>query len=329
MQKKVDMSGLREKLEGNRNTRIAMVSHSIGDADFIGSAIALSEYMPNSKIVVQDKLSAKVEGILKDNGFPTSFQKEIGRDSDLIIMLDVNDFEGCGPLAPELSQTKKEILVIDHHFPKAASGQNMVVFDDERYSSTSNIIYRALKEIGAPLSPQAAKMLLIGIISDSAELINSTPGTFRDISEILEMTGADYAAISDEISYDIKPKERIGIIDSICSSQKEVIGGELLVHGESKLPAHMTADFAIKAGADIALFYSLYKKEISFSARMRSSVEKKYGIHLGKIMGEISGAIEGNGGGHSCAAGSYGPGQEGYKDFISEFRGQLAKKMIL
>lgn len=107
MQKKVDMSGLREKLEGNRNTRIAMVSHSIGDADFIGSAIALSEYMPNSKIVVQDKLSAKVEGILKDNGFPTSFQKEIGRDSDLIIMLDVNDFEGCGPLAPELSQTKK------------------------------------------------------------------------------------------------------------------------------------------------------------------------------------------------------------------------------
>ncbi len=325
---KIDISGLKEKLEACRNAKAALVSHSIGDADFIGSAIALSEYMPNSKIVVQDKLSAKVENILRANGFDTNFPNGIA-DADMVIMLDVNDFGGCGALAAELSSTNKEILIIDHHYPKEAEGENVTVFDDEHYSSTSNIIYLALKEIGAPPSARAAKMLLIGIISDSAELINSTPATFLDISEILEMTGLDYATISNEISYTLKPKERIDVINSICSAQKETIGGELFVYGESKLPAHMTADFAIKIGADIALFYSSYKEEISFSARMHNSTEKKYKIHLGKIMSEISGRIGGNGGGHSCAAGSYGPKKEGYADFISGFKESLAKKIVI
>ncbi len=315
----IGIGELKSMLERYRKSNVSIASHSIGDADFIGSAIALAEYIPNSKIIVQDKISANVERILKQNGILLKTDSSLG-NPDLIILLDVNNFQNCGTLQTELSKTKKSILIIDHHHPKAEERENVITFDQEEYSSTCNIVYSVLKELGFKLTQKSAEMLLIGMVSDSAELINSTPKTFMHVSEILDYTKTDYADIVEEISYNLNSKEREEIISDICSSSKENISGILILYGESKLPAHISADFAVKAGADIALFYSYYKEEISISARMRHSTEKKRKIHLGEIMGKCAHAINGTGGGHSCAAGAYGPKKEGYKDFVKEFK---------
>ncbi len=316
--RKINIDELEEMLRVNRHKGVVLVSHSIADADFMSSAIALSSYLDHPRMTVPDKISSSIEGILKKEGIKYSTSTSLG-DYDVAIMLDVNDFDGCGNLGAELKRADKPIIIIDHHAPKDIQKDSVYAFDGEGYTSASSIIYHILKDLGATISQEEAKLLLIGIVSDSADLRNSTPQTFDDVSELMRTARTDYPTIQNIISYDLTSRERYRIIDSISKSGKMMINGLLLVYGRSEVPAHITSYMSIKVGADIALFYSMYKDEISFSVRIRHPADKKYGIHAGILMRDVSGIIGGIGGGHPCAAGAYGKYKDKQQQFIDEF----------
>lgn len=316
--KKVKLGDIEEIIKNNKQTKVAFVSHSIADMDFMASAISLSVYMTNSIIVVPDKISQKVINILNELDIPFTTTNNLS-GYDLIIMLDVNNFDTCGRLCGELTETTKDIIIIDHHLPNNIPKDNISVFDSEDYTSTSNIVYKILTDLSVHISVSLAKLLLAGIISDSAELRNSNAQTFEDISRLLKIAKTDYMTILSKISYNFKTKERYKILEDISNSGKRTINDILLLYGKSNMPAHMTADIAIKSGADGAIFYSIYKKEISFSARFLHPIDTKYDIHLGLIMKDLSQIIDGHGGGHPCAAGAYGTKKENYEIFINKF----------
>ncbi len=314
----VNIKDLEMLIKDNKNTKIALVSHSIADADFMASAIALQNYLTNSKIVVPDKISKKVANILTELKISYSITTNL-TNYDLILMLDVNNFDICGNLYIELTKTEKDIVIIDHHISNNINKNNIYVFDNEKYTSTSNIIYQILTNFGVILTSTLAKLLLVGIISDSAELRNSNAQTFEDISKLLRIAKTDYMTIITKITYNFNIKEKYNILKDISNSNKELINGMLLLSGRSEMPAHITADIAIRSGADVAIFYSLFQKEISFSTRILHPADTKYRIHLGLIMKELSGIIGGEGGGHPCAASAYGDKKDNYDLFINNF----------
>jgi alanyl-tRNA synthetase len=100
----------------------------------------------------------------------------------------------------------------------------------------------------------------------------------------------------------------------------------LMLYGQARMHANKVADDAIRIGADVALFYTISKREISFSARLRPPLDAECDINLGKTMKSLAPLINGNGGGHPCAAGAYGTNRSNAPTFIKSFISEIRKK---
>ena len=122
-----------------------------------------------------------------------------------------------------------------------------------------------------------------------------------------------------EIRHPAAPETREGFIEDLFRSNIKIMNGMLVVYGAAKVHANMLADDAIRIGADASIFYTSSKKEVSFSARLRPPLDKTHSIHLGRLMKELAPLISGQGGGHPCAAGAYGPKRENADKFLNAF----------
>ena len=182
-----------------------------------------------------------------------------------------------------------------------------VAFNDESYNSAASIVYDVLKSVDFGVERNLANLIATGILSDSAELRNAFPKTFIQIGELLEIAKIDYQSILLEMQHIATIENRAEFINDLFGAQVLITGKLLLVYGRATVHANKIADDGIKIGADASLFYSISEKEISFSARLRPPLDKVHEINLGKIMKELAPLIGGQGGGHPCAAGAYGP----------------------
>jgi nanoRNase/pAp phosphatase (c-di-AMP/oligoRNAs hydrolase) len=310
----------------DNNKKVLITFHSVGDSDSVASAIALKQYFENVKVITPDYITANATRMLKVAGFkPEEISKDFDENSDLVILVDVNNFEDCGRLNYYLKNFDKNIIIIDHHVIHNIEKERVFVYNDENSNSTSSIIYELLKQLKFNISINTKYILLYGIISDSADLKNAFPNTFTEIGELLKDTNTNYQSLLNMIEPLVDPKSRLNVLIDVCSAEKYIIGDILFFYGNSHTHANVSADISLKAGADLALFFSIGMEGISFSARLRETLDKKYNIHLGKIMKELAPIIRGNGGGHPCAAGAYGPVIATEKEFKEIFIDKIKK----
>ena len=112
----IDFEILRSTLTDYRTKRIMLTFHSLGDTDSVSSAFGLAEYFTNSTIATPDFITANSKRILDQLGFDQNrVTNKFDDAADLVIMLDVNNFEDCGAFKEKLEARKKPILIIDHH----------------------------------------------------------------------------------------------------------------------------------------------------------------------------------------------------------------------
>ncbi len=323
---KFDFNSLIEFIKKNKDKKTLISFHSMGDTDSIASAFGISLIFKNFTISTPDNITSNSLSILKKLKY-NNVSKSFDADSELIILLDLNDFDGCGEFENRLKGFEKNILIIDHHFPKEIVGDNIFVFDDENYSSTTSIIYKLLNEFSIPISINLAKLLALGIISDSAEFKNSNADTFLQIGALLKIIKTDYISLLNEFKHISNVKERARTIKEIVESTIIIKNNILFIFGNTKAHSNIAADNMIKIGADITLFYSISGKEISFSTRLRPGLDKEFNINLGKIMKSIAYIIQGSGGGHHCAAGAYGLLKYKKDEFINAFIEKILDKI--
>ncbi|MGC8648797.1 MAG: DHH family phosphoesterase [Candidatus Micrarchaeia archaeon] len=315
---------IREAKENNK--KVLITFHSVGDSDSVASAVALKQYFENAKIITPDYITANATRMLKVAGFkPEEISKGFDENSDIIILVDVNNFEDCGSLNYYLKNFDKDIIIIDHHILHNIEKERVFVYNDENSNSTSSIIYELFKQLKFNTSVNTKYILLYGIISDSADLKNAFPDTFVEIGALLKDTGTNYQSLLSMIEPLVDPKSRLGVVADICNAEKYIIGDVLIFYGQSHTHANVSADISLKAGADLSLFFSIGMEGISFSARLRETLDKRYDIHLGKVMKELAPIIRGSGGGHPCAAGAYGPVITTEKEFKEAFIGIIKK----
>jgi nanoRNase/pAp phosphatase (c-di-AMP/oligoRNAs hydrolase) len=242
------------------------------------------------------------------------------------IILDTNNLESVGAFGDKIINSGSSILFIDHHAQQNLKGLDALLFNDEEYNSTASIIYEVLKKLDFNIDKSSAVALLHGIISDSSEFHNATPLTFRQVADLLDTTDVTYSEIMSSFMQKVPVQNRFNLIKDICASKTEIDGNYLITFGVSSIHANLTAEMAIKLGADASLFWKEEEKEVSISGRLRPPLDKKLSIHLGKMMQEVSGLLNGNGGGHACAAGAYGPNRDMTDTVVNKLLDELRNK---
>jgi nanoRNase/pAp phosphatase (c-di-AMP/oligoRNAs hydrolase) len=326
--KRLTLDELVSLIERLKNERVILTFHSIGDTDSISSAVALAQYLQNSKVITPDDITSNAARILKSTGFvPEEMKRSFDHDATVAIMLDTNNFNDCGAFDVPLSSFKGQLIVIDHHAKPEVTGENAQIMDDESYNSTASIVYEVLKRVGFLVDKNTALLLLTGIISDSADLKNADYRTFIQVGELLKIAGIDYNGVLNIMQHLADPYARAKTIEDLAGAKLEIVEGVLFAHGSAHSHANIAADLMIKAGADVALFSSAHENEVSFSARLRPLFDKKLGIHVGVILKRLAPIINGTGGGHPCAGGAYGKFVDGRSEFESAFREEILKSI--
>jgi nanoRNase/pAp phosphatase (c-di-AMP/oligoRNAs hydrolase) len=326
---RINIEALRFILKENRDQRVLFTFHSFGDTDSVSSALALASYLKNSTVATPDLITSNCARILRRLGVDpdTTIGRKFDDTAKLVVLLDVNNFEDCGSFRFRLEEFRGQILVIDHHAPKGIEKDDVQVFNDETFNSASSIVYEVLKGIGGTIDQKTAKLLLSGIISDSADLKNTTAETFVQMGELLKIAETDYVSFLEELQHIAEAQARERTFEDLKHATAEVMEGLFFVYGRAHAHANLAADAAVKYGADVAIFYT-ENKEFSVSARMRPPLDKRYGIHLGVLMKALAPTVHGTGGGHPCAAGAYGPEEAADpSEFIRKLMSEIIRRV--
>jgi len=167
---------------------ITIFTHKRPDADAIGSSLALARALRTADLkaavvsydVVPSSLMflPEVETI-ESNG--------IDHATDLFVALDIGN---PTQISPDLYEAVKSngapILVVDHHGNNPKFGEENFI-DDER-SSTAELIFSLIKELGVTLDSEIATCLLAGIIFDTRGFStrDTTRKTLRDTMTLME-----------------------------------------------------------------------------------------------------------------------------------------------
>ena len=286
--------------------------HSIGDRDAVGSATALSKYLPRSVIATPDFLTNNAKRMLDlvdyKNKIGSKFENKVA-----VIVLDANNLEVLGKFSPYLENFKGELIFIDHHvrpLEEEANKINANVFNDESYNSTASIIFDMFKHNHFDIDKETAILLLNGITADSADFQNADSRTFMQIAELLSTSKITYSTLKEYYHAIVPVENRLMTINDVRASTAENVGRYVIMYGKATAHANVAADAALSLGADAAVFWVVTESEASISARLRAPLDKTLGIHLGEIMQGISFLVGGSGGGHACAAGAYGHKKE-------------------
>ncbi len=321
---KIGIEELLSELKAAKDTRVLLSFHSLGDTDAVSSAVSLSGFFQNRTVAKPDAITPNAARILRKLGFDEhAIASDFPDDVQTVILFDVNNVGGCGKFKGMLESFEGRIIIIDHHLI-GEDRENMRIFSDESYNSTASIVYELMGRLGMEVDAVRAKLLAMGIMSDSAEFKNATAQTFLQLGKLFGIGKTDYISLLTEMEHISQPEERIKTVSDLFNSNAFVLDGLLFVKGMAHAHPNIAADDAIRVGADVAIFGSISSTEISFSARLRPTLDRKYGMHLGSIMKKLSPIICGTGGGHPCAAGAYGTelskGEEFGNAFISEIQ---------
>lgn len=318
---------LRKEIASLNGKRVMVSFHSLGDTDAIASAMGMAAMLPGSIISAPDKITPNALRIMVKLGFDSSVIKNsFMEDAEAIILVDVNNFENCGAFREKLEGFKGKVVIIDHH-RKIEDQANMRIFDNEGFNSASSIVYDLMRTSSVDINAPLAKLIAMGIISDSAEFKNAMPDTFVQLGELFRMANTTYIDLLEEVEHISPASERLKTIGDILAAKAEVHSNLLFMYGHVHAYANLAADDAIKIGADVVIFESIGSNEVSLSSRLRPTLDERYGIHLGLIMKELSGIISGTGGGHPCAAGAYGPATDKGNEFIERFISKIIEKV--
>ncbi|MEM0201031.1 MAG: DHH family phosphoesterase [Candidatus Micrarchaeaceae archaeon] len=314
MKRLKDIGELAEFIITRKDKKTLITFHSIGDRDCIGSSIPLSKVFENVKISTPDYITKNSLKLLENLSLNNKIDNNYSKNVEFIIILDSNRFELLGNFKEFIKSTKCEVLFVDHHELSSEKNyySNQFIFNDENYNSASGIIYEVLKKLKIKLDIKDLILLINGIVSDSANFQNSSPLTFLQIYEILNLSGFSYSQTIS--SYQISNLiSRKNILNDLLKSKIIQKGNYLIVSGIALHHANLVAEAALNVGADLSVFYSIHENEVSISARLRSPLDKELNINLGKLMEPIGQILEGTGGGHPCAAGAYGRKREAIK----------------
>jgi phosphoesterase RecJ-like protein len=215
-------------------------------------------------------------------------------------ILDCGELQRIGREAARIG-TVPVLVNIDHHVSN--SGFCDLCLADTQASSTAELIFRLVREVGAPLSPEMATCLYTGILTDTGGFCYSSTrqGTLLAAADLVA-AGADPQGISENIFETESPARMLllarvlptlrfdegGRVGSLVVTQQALAdAGALAEHSEGfvDLPRSIR-------GVEISILFS----ELS-DGRFKLSLRSKGRVNVERVARSLGG------GGHVNAAG--------------------------
>ena len=195
----IELYRIKKRIEEAVN--ILVVSHHDPDGDALGSSLGLSLFLNSiekkTTVYNRDKCPEYLNFI--DSSNLVNSIENISDDFDLILLLDLNDFERTGEdMSIYLKNTQTDIIVIDHHEnPKIKTNFSLI---DSNSSSTGILIYNLILSFGQPINNLIATLLLTTIITDTSSFRNSNTNSeaLRVASELINL-GANMQLINSSL----------------------------------------------------------------------------------------------------------------------------------
>ncbi len=186
----VDLLGLAQ--------RIAVMAHINPDADAIGTTLGLTlglQALGKDAIAVLSDPVPRYAQFLPGSDRIVSAVPE--GPFDVLLCADAADAARLGPLylENEARFQVSPILNLDHHRTNPRYGT--VNFVDPHASSSSELAFRLLSGLDAPIDPGTATALLFGIVGDTGSFQNgATTPSALEVAEQLVRLGADNQKIA-------------------------------------------------------------------------------------------------------------------------------------
>jgi len=202
MSSSIELYRIKKKIEEAKN--LLIVSHHDPDGDALGSSLGFGLFLDSigkkTTVYNRDKCPAYLN-FIDSSGLINSIEN-IPNDIDLILLLDLNDFERTGDdMSIYLKNTKLDIIVIDHHQnPKIKTNFSLI---ETNSSSTGILIYNLISSFGQPIDNLIATLLLTTIVTDTSSFRNSNTNSeaLRVAAELITL-GGDMQLINSSLMND-------------------------------------------------------------------------------------------------------------------------------
>ncbi len=293
---------IKETAELLKTENKVILVHGNGDMDAVGSAFALSVCFPKGDIFAPGGVD-RVAGMAAEKlGIPILEECDIG-GYDLVVVVDTSSPEQLKPGAAEIPLGS---VVIDHHKP-TGKWEGMHFLCDETKVSCCEIIKELAECSGSGIPREAALALLGGMLTDSGHFQYANPGMMRSFADLLQKSGIHMDEVFNLTRSQMTVSERIAVMKAVGRVKFDRVGDMIvsISYGGSFESSSCRALMMI--GADVAFVGSQRDEEFRISARATQEAVRR-GIHLGNILGGISGETDTDGGGHGGAAGLSGIG---------------------
>jgi phosphoesterase RecJ-like protein len=310
--------------------RILLLTHTNPDGDAIGSMLGMWHVLQTMGKHATPLASSTVPEFLGNlPGIEEVIVYERGSalpTADLVIMMDTASLPRVGSVYDDHAASLEALplIVIDHHVTNTGPGQINLI--DPNAASTAELIYCLLHEMRAPITPEVATCLLMGLTTDTQSFqTNSTrPQSLRIAADMIE-AGADRASIVDAVYFSTPygTAHLLGLSLSQIQREKGLIWTHITLEMERITQADDDAYDAVTAilqriaGMSVAvLFRERGPEEVKISLRSQLGIDV---ASIARIWG---------GGGHMHAAGATVrlPLAEAKQEVLAAVRDRLASK---
>jgi len=158
---------LKKIIDGHN--KFIITTHILPDGDGLGGEIALSEYLKQlgkeCTIINSDPVPEKFS--LVDTDFEIQqwdAQKPLPQ-AEVILAIDVNDWQRIGPMTKALELLKARVVYIDHHMADEVFKQEHII--DEEISSMGELLYRYFDFVDAEVNFKMAMAMYVSIFTDT------------------------------------------------------------------------------------------------------------------------------------------------------------------
>ncbi|TFG91776.1 MAG: bifunctional oligoribonuclease/PAP phosphatase NrnA, partial [Syntrophobacterales bacterium] len=282
-------------------TTFLITSHVRPDGDALGSELALYHVLrgmgKDPVVYNQDTTPAVYEFLPGAKAIVHSLDSVGGFDAAFV--LDCSDISRVGDEQDIIGSIKK-IVNIDHHVSVGTFSK--ILLTDSQASSTGEMIYRLLKNMGIAITEDIATNIYTAILTDTGSFRYSNTGsaTFRVAGDLVEM-GADCRGIAQNI-YETKPAVQIRLMGKVLDTLEFYEGGRVgivsvtqeMLRKEGALPEH-TEGFVdmVRSIEGVEIAVCCYEV---FEGRFKISLRSKGDVDVEKIAGTLGG------GGHKKAS---------------------------
>ncbi len=285
------------------NQSFLVVSHESPDCDALGSTIAMTLVL---RELGKDVIMYNVDGVpehlrfLPECSGVTDSLDCVTDEVDLVMLLDCADVSRPGKEFENfISKNGFTFAFVDHHATNSTGSE--YCFVDENASSTGVILYRMIKRLGIPISPDVAECLFSTIVGDTGSFrySNTCSETFTIAADLVDC-GADPEKISRFI-YDNEPLRKV-MLRTLAMNTLEVTGKIAFLHVSSEMFRQTGTEKEHTEGL-VSMARSIEGVEVAVFLRQESAIGWKVSLRSKEYVDVAQIARRYGGGGHRKAAG--------------------------